>query len=139
MKPRVLILCTANSARSQMAEGLLRNLAEGRLEAFSAGSQPSHVHPMAIRAMDELGIDIRNQSSKHLEQYLGSTFDDVITVCDNAAQNCPIFPGPANRIHWGLPDPAAVTGSDEAQLESFRRVRVELQSRFENYLKERFG
>lgn len=139
MKPQVLILCTANSARSQMAEGWLRHLAGDRLDVYSAGRQPSQVHPMAIHVMNERGIDIRSQTSKHLDLYRDQPFDDVITVCDDASQNCPLFPGPARRLHWSLPDPAAVVDDEDAQLDSFRRVRDELERRFSEYLVERSG
>ena len=125
---RVLILCTANSARSQMAEGLLREIAGDRLEVHSAGAQPSVVNPFAIQAMAQRGIDISGQRSKHLNEYLQTDFDYVITVCDNAAETCPVFPGPAQRIHWGFPDPAAVTGDDAAKLASFAQVRDDLES-----------
>ncbi len=123
MKQNVLILCTGNSARSQMAEGLLRTLAGDRFEVFSAGSRPSVVNPLAIRAMDERGIDIHGHRSKHLSEYLQRPFDYVITVCDNAAETCPFFPGKAERIHWSFPDPAAIEGSDEEKMASFREVR----------------
>ncbi len=133
MKQRVLILCTANSARSQMAEGLLRAMAGDEFEVFSAGAKPSIVNPLAIKAMDERGIDIRSHRSKHLNEFLEQPFDYVITVCDNAAEVCPIFPGPARRIHWSLPDPAAVEGSEE-RLASFRQVRDAIESQFKTWL-----
>lgn len=135
-RQRVLILCTGNSARSQMAEGLLRHLACHRLVAASAGSKPSHVHPLAIRAMDERGIDIREQRSKHLEEFLVQPFDHVFTVCDNAAQSCPVFPGGGKRWHWSLPDPAAAQGTEEERLAAFREVRDDLEKRFEHWLSE---
>jgi arsenate reductase len=119
----VLILCTGKSARSQRAEGLLRTLADSKFEIFSAGSKPSIVNPLAIRAMDERGIDIHGQRSKHLNEYLKEPFDYVITVCDNAAETCPLFPGKATRIHWSFPDPAAVNGSEAEKIASFREVR----------------
>lgn len=130
MPSRVLILCTGNSARSQMAEGLLRHLAGDRFEVFSAGSKPSVVNPYAIRAMSARGIDISEQRSKHLSEYLDQPFDYVITVCDNAAETCPVFPGRAQRIHWSFPDPAAAQGSDADILASFVRVRDDLEARF---------
>jgi arsenate reductase len=133
MKQRVLILCTANSARSQMAEGLLRQLAGDRFEVFSAGSQPSAVNPLAIAAMGERGIDIGRQRSKSVAEFLGQPFDYVITVCDNAAESCPVFPGPAERIHWSLPDPAATQGSDQERLAAFCRVRDDLDQRFRSW------
>lgn len=131
---RVLVLCTGNSARSQMAEGLLRSLASDRVEALSAGARPSAVNPMAIRAMDELGIDIRSQRSKHLREFLDLEVDDVITVCDDAAESCPTFPGSARRTHWSLPDPAAGEGEEEERLDAFRAVRDELQRRLSDWL-----
>lgn len=136
MKQQVLILCTANSARSQMAEGLLRSLAGEHFEVFSAGTKPSVVHPLAIAAMDERGIDIRSQYSKHLNEYFQQPFDYVITVCDNAAESCPVFPGPAQRIHWGFPDPAAVQGSYTEQLASFRTVRDSIEAQLRSWLAE---
>jgi arsenate reductase len=134
MKQLVLILCTGNSARSQMAEGLLRVLADDRFEVFSAGSKPSTVNPLAIAAMDEHGIDIRSPRSKHLNEYLAQPFDYVITVCDNAAETCPLFPGPARRIHWSFPDPAAVEGSEAERLASFRQVRDAIETRLKSWL-----
>lgn len=127
MKQRVLILCTGNSARSQMAEGLLRYIAGDQFEVFSAGSKPSVVNPLAIQAMDERGIDIHGQRSKHLNEYIKEPFDYVITVCDSAAETCPLFPGKAERIHWSFPDPAAIEGSDEEKLSSFRQVRDDIK------------
>ncbi|MBK8029033.1 MAG: arsenate reductase ArsC [Chloroflexi bacterium] len=131
---RVLILCTANSARSQMAEGLLRHLAGERMEVFSAGSKPSVVNPYAIRAMQARGLDIRGHRSKHLNEYLSEPFDYVITVCDNAAETCPVFPGKPERIHWSFPDPAAVEGDDAKILASFIRVRDDLEAAFKRWL-----
>lgn len=132
-KLRVLILCTANSARSQMAEGLLRHLAGDRMEVFSAGTRATSVNPHAIRAMAERGIDISHHRSKHLNEFLGQPFDYVITVCDAAAETCPVFPGRSERIYWSLPDPAAVEG-ELAKAEAFRRVRDELETRFKAWL-----
>lgn len=134
MKQRVLILCTANSARSQMAEGLLRTLAGDQFDIFSAGAKPSIVNPLAIQAMDERGIDIHSHRSKHLNEFVSQPFDYVITVCDNAAESCPIFPGPARRIHWSFPDPAAVQGSEAERLASFRRVRDAIETQFKDWL-----
>lgn len=136
MKLYVLILCTGNSARSQMAEGLLRHLAGERVEVFSAGSKPSQVNPYAVRAMAARGIDISGQRSKHLGEFLNQPFDTVITVCDQAAETCPIFPGKAQRIHWSFADPAAVQGSDEEILASFERVRDELEARLRAWVSE---
>jgi arsenate reductase (thioredoxin) len=130
-KARVLFLCTHNSARSQMAEGLLRHLAGDRFEAFSAGTEATHVRPLAIRAMDEIGVDISGQESKMLERYLGEPFDYVITVCDDANEACPFFPGAKNRLHWSLPDPSAAKGSDEERLAVFRSVRDRMRNRMQ--------
>jgi arsenate reductase (thioredoxin) len=134
-KKRVLILCTANSARSQMAEGALRWLAGDRYDVFSAGSRETSVNPFATRAMREIGVDISAQFSKTYERYLGQPFDAVITVCDNAADNCPFLPGQYTRIHWSFPDPAAVEG-DDAKLQAFREVRDGLIARFRAYVQE---
>jgi arsenate reductase len=134
MKQRVLILCTGNSARSQMAEGLLRALAGDRFEVFSAGSKPSVVNELAIAAMDDRGIDIRMQRSKHLNEYLAQPFDYVITVCDNAAETCPLFPGPARRIHWSFPDPVAIQGSEAERFASFRQVRGDIETQLQAWL-----
>lgn len=126
-KQRVLILCTANSARSQMAEGLLRHLAGDKLEVFSAGAKPSVVNPFAIQAMQQRGIDISHHRSKHLNEFINEPFDYVLTVCDAAAETCPVFPGKAQRMHWSFPDPAAVEGSDADILASFIQVRDGLE------------
>lgn len=134
MTSKVLILCTANSARSQMAEGLLRAIAGDRFEVFSAGSRPSVVNPLAITAMDERGIDIRAHRSKSLSEFLAEPFDYVITVCDNAAEACPVFPGRAERIHWSFPDPAATEGDQEARLASFRTVRDAIEARLRGWV-----
>ncbi len=134
MKQRVLILCTGNSARSQMAEGLLRELAGERVEVWSAGSRPSVVNPLAIAAMHERGIDISQQRSKHLDEFRDQPFDVVITVCDNAAETCPIFPGPARRIHWSFPDPAAAQGDEAGRLAVFRQVRDAIEARLRAWL-----
>jgi arsenate reductase len=133
-RSRVLFLCTHNSARSQMAEGLLRHLAGDRFEAYSAGTEATHVRPLAVRAMDEIGIDISGQESKTLNRYLGEPFDYVITVCDEANEACPFFPGAKNRLHWSFEDPAQATGSEEERLAVFRRVRDEIRERIEQEL-----
>lgn len=130
---RVLILCTGNSARSQMAEGLLRSLADD-LEVLSAGLRPSGVHPLAVRVMAEVGVDITAQVSKHLDGFRHQNFDDVITVCDAAAEACPVFPGGARRTHWSLPDPAAVAGDENERLDAFRRVRDALSRHLRDWL-----
>lgn len=134
MKRRVLFLCTHNSARSQMAEGLLRYLAGDRFEVFSAGTEATHVRPLAIMAMAEIGIDISKQQSKTLDRYLNDPFDEVITVCDTVAEACPIFPGRAHRQHWSLEDPSKATGSEAEQLAVYRTVRDELRARIEQEL-----
>ena len=133
-KARVLFLCTHNSARSQMAEGLLRHLAGDRFEVMSAGTEATHVRPLAIRAMDEIGVDISGQESKTLERYLGEPFDYVITVCDDANEACPFFPGATNRLHWSLPDPSAAKGTEEERLAVFRSVRDALRDRVQAVL-----
>ena len=133
-KARVLFLCTHNSARSQIAEGLLRHLAGDRFEAHSAGTEATHVRPLAIRAMNEIGVNISEQESKTLERYLGEPFDYVITVCDDAKEACPFFPGAKNRLHWSLPDPSAAEGSEEERLAVFRSVRDQLRDRVQTEL-----
>ncbi|HLH07153.1 MAG TPA: arsenate reductase ArsC [Terriglobales bacterium] len=125
-RQRVLILCTGNSARSQMAEGLLRHLAGDRFEAFSAGTKPVGLNPNAIKAMSEVGIDISRHRSKSVDEFAGQQFDYVITVCDNAKESCPFFPGGGERIHHSFEDPAAA--SKEQQLDAFRRVRDQISS-----------
>jgi arsenate reductase len=130
-KQRVLFLCTHNSARSQMAEGLLRALAGDRFEAFSAGTEATHVRPLAIRAMSELGIDISSQESKTLDRYLGEQFNAVITVCDAANEACPIFLGAKQRLHWSFPDPSQARGTEDEQLALYRTVRDDIRARIE--------
>ena len=133
-KPRVLILCTGNSCRSHMAEGILRNLAGDLVEVHSAGSKPAgFVHPMAIAVMAEIGIDISNHTSKHLGEFLDRDIQVVITVCGNADQACPVFPGQVERHHWGFDDPAHAQGTEEEILEEFRHVRDEIQKVFGAY------
>jgi arsenate reductase len=133
-KKRVLILCTGNSARSQMAEGLLRHDAGDKFEVESAGVEPSFVRPQAIEAMREIGIDISGHRSKSLNEFLGQPFDYVITVCDNAKEHCPMFPGDAKRIHWSFDDPAAATGDEAQQLTVFRRVRDEIREKLSEFV-----
>lgn len=133
-KKRVLILCTGNSARSQMAEGLLRHDAGDRFEAFSAGVNPSAVRPLAVEAMREVGIDISGQRSKSVDEFTGEEFDYVITVCDNANELCPVFPGKTKRIHWSIEDPAAAVGDEAGQLAIFRRVRDQIRQRFSEWI-----
>lgn len=134
MKPIVLILCTGNSCRSHMAEGILRAAAGEILQVESAGSKPAgSVHHQAIAVMGELGIDISGHRSKHLEEFLGQEIETVITVCGNADAACPVFPGQVNRHHWGFDDPAHATGTEEEVLAAFRRVRDEIRAVFEAY------
>lgn len=136
---RVLILCTANSARSQMAEGLLRHEAGTSCDVHSAGTNPSHVRPEAIAVMREAGIDISRHRSKSIEEFLGQDFDYVITVCDNAREHCPVFPAETRRVHWSIEDPAAVQGTEEERLEAFRSARDELQNRLQAFIQEEFS
>jgi arsenate reductase (thioredoxin) len=133
-KTKVLFLCTHNSARSQMAEGLLRHLAGNRFEVMSAGTEATHIRPLAVEAMDALGIDISGQESKTLERYLGQPFDYVITVCDDANEVCPVFPGARRRLHWSFEDPAQATGSEEERLRVFQSVRDEIRDRVKGEL-----
>jgi len=133
-KPTVLILCTGNSCRSHLAEGVLRAAAGDVLNVVSAGSKPAgHVHPLAIRAMQEIGIDISAHHSKHMNEFLNQNVETVVTVCGNADQACPIFPGQVNRHHWPFDDPAHATGSEEEKLTVFRRVRDEIRRTFTAY------
>ena len=136
MKRRVLFICTHNSARSQMAEGLLRYLGGEQFEAYSAGTEATLVRPLAIRAMAEIGMDITEQSSKTLDRYLSEPFDEVITVCDAAAEVCPIFPGAKRQLHWSFPDPSQAKGSEQEQLAVYRSVRDAIRIRIETALLE---
>ena len=134
MKPTVLILCTGNSCRSHLAEGVLRTAAGDLLEVRSAGSKPAgYVHPLAIRVMKEIGIDISSHRSKHLNEFLNQKIETVITVCGNADAVCPTFLGQVNRYHWGFVDPAQAEGGEEEKLNVFRRVRDEIRLVFEAY------
>jgi arsenate reductase len=126
MPSKVLFLCTGNSARSQMAEGYLRHVAGQEYEVFSAGTAPVGLNPLAVEAMREIGIDISQQHSKHVREFLGAKFPFVVTVCDRAKESCPIFPGAIRFIHWSFPDPAAAQGSHEERLAAFRRVRDQI-------------
>ena len=135
---RVLFLCTHNSSRSQMAEGFLAARGGGRYAAFSAGTQPREVHPLAIRVMAEVGIDISAATghwAKGLDEYTGQQFDLVVTVCDEAAEECPFFPGARRQEHWGFPDPSAATGTEEERLAVFRRVRDAIGARVDAFLR----
>jgi arsenate reductase len=134
MKPLVLILCTGNSCRSHLAEGLLRSVAGDILEVASAGSKPAgYVHPLGIKAMAEIGIDISAHTSKHMNDFLNQDVETVITVCGNADQACPMYPGQLNRHHWPFDDPAHATGSEEEIMNVFRRVRDEIKAVFSAY------
>ncbi|HZQ45527.1 MAG TPA: arsenate reductase ArsC [Verrucomicrobiae bacterium] len=133
-KPTVLILCTGNSCRSHLAEGFLRATAGDILNVQSAGSKPAgYVHPLAVQVMKEIGIDVSSHHSKHLNDFLRHNVETVITVCSNADQACPLFPGQLNRHHWGFDDPAHAIGTDEEKLAVFRRVRDEIKMVFEAY------
>ncbi len=134
MKPRILFLCTGNSARSQMAEGLLRLLAGDRFEAESAGTDPAGLNPMTVTAMEEIGAEVRHHRTKHVQEFLGQSFTYVITVCDHAKEKCPIFPPAFKMLHWSFDDPAAVP--PENRLAAFRRVRDEIADRLQQFLVE---
>jgi arsenate reductase len=137
-KPAVLILCTGNSCRSHLAEGILRSVAGDLLEVHSAGSRPAgYVHPFGIQVMHEIDIDISSHTSKHMNDFLNQEIETVITVCGNADQACPLFPGQLNRHHWGFDDPAHATGTDEEKLMVFRRVRDEIRRVFTSYAEGR--
>jgi arsenate reductase (thioredoxin) len=126
MKPKVLFLCTGNSARSQMAEGYLRHLAGDRFEVLSAGTEPKALNPLAVEAMREIGIDISHHHSKDVRDLVGTSIQIVVTVCANAQQRCPVFPSTFKNLHWDLDEPAAAEGADEARAQVFRRVRDEI-------------
>jgi arsenate reductase (thioredoxin) len=131
---KVLFICTANSARSQMAEGLLKALGSDRWEVRSGGIFSSYVHPLAIRAMEEIGIDISRQTSKSINRFVKKKFDYIITLCDDAAKSCPHFPGTGKRFHWPFEDPAAAIGTVEERLAVFRKVRDKLKIKIEEFL-----
>jgi arsenate reductase len=135
-RKRVLILCTGNSARSQMAEGLLRHDSGEAFVVESAGVEPTSVRAEAIEVMGEIGIDISGQRSKSIDEFVGLSFDWVITVCDNAKQNCPIFPAATRRIHWSIEDPAAVSGTEQVRLKAFRAARDDLRERLGKFMQE---
>ncbi|WP_041856772.1 arsenate reductase ArsC [Candidatus Korobacter versatilis] len=134
MKPNVLFLCTGNSCRSQMAEGLLRHLAGDRFDACSAGTNPTAVNSLAIAAMREKGIDISQHRSKNAAEFLGQHFRYIVTVCDQANEHCPIFPGPSIRLHWSFPDPAAATGTEEDRMPVFRVVRDDIEAKIRAFI-----
>ncbi len=135
-KLKVLFLCTGNSCRSQMAEGWLRHLAGGRFEVFSAGTKPVGLNPEAVAVMREVGIDISGQRSKNVSEFVGHHFPYVVTVCDSAREQCPIFPGTVRRMHWSLEDPAAAQGTHEERLAVFRRVRDQIGKRIQHLARE---
>lgn len=138
IKPIILILCTGNSCRSQMAEGILRAAAGDIVEVRSAGSKPTgYVHPLAERAMAETGIDITGQTSKSLNEFLHEPIETVITICPEAEKGCPVFPGEIARLHWPFDDPAQAVGTEQEQMEVFRRVRDEMRTAFEKFANDR--
>ena len=133
-RPRVLFLCTHNAARSQMAEGILRDLSRGTVDVSSAGTEPAGVHPLAARALRDMNIDVRRQRSKHVDEFAGQTFDVVVTLCDSVRELCPVFPGDPERIHWSFPDPGAVAGTEEERLQAFKHTARELATRLRPFL-----
>lgn len=137
MPKKVLILCTGNSCRSQMAEGFWNALGDGAWQAVSAGSDPAgYVHPLAIMAMAEVGIDISANESKHVDQFAGDDFDVVLTVCSNAQASCPVFPGSVEALHWPFDDPAHATGTEEEKRAAFRAIRDQIRATIRDYLRE---
>jgi arsenate reductase len=134
MKKRVLFLCTANSSRSQMAEGIINHFLGNKIEAFSAGTIATSVNPRAVRSMQELGIDLSGKRSKNIDEFEGQTFDYVITLCDNAREQCPVYFGGVKRMHMGFDDPAAAMGSEEEIMAVFRSVRDEIKNRLLRFL-----
>ena len=136
MKKKVIVLCTGNSCRSQIAEGYLRNLAENTFDVVSAGLEPSVINPKAIQVMAEDEIDISNHTSKNVDQFVGQEFDYIITVCGNAKERCPVFPGQGKRIHWSFLDPADATGSEEEILTVFRKVRDQIKQKLTGFVSE---
>ena len=133
---RILVLCTGNSARSQMGEGLFRHEGGAGYEVFSAGTKPGSVRPEAIAVMREAGIDISGHRSKSVDEFAGQSFDYVVTVCDNARDNCPVFPGGTQRVHWSFEDPAAVAGSETERLSAFRRIRDQIHERVKEFFRD---
>ena len=134
-KKRVLIICTGNSFRSQMAEGFFKHLASDMFDAYSAGIQPAKINPLAIKVMEEIGIDISRQYSKSIKEFLSRSFDYIITVCDSAKQTCPIFPGEYKKIHWDIEDPAGLQGTQEEILEKIRKIRDNIEKKIKELLK----
>ena len=136
---RILVLCTGNSCRSQMAEGFFRHYGRAKVDVFSAGTEPKGVNPTAVRVMNEAGIDISGHISNHVREYVDQKFDYVITVCDNAARNCPRFPGEGTKLHWPFDDPAEAMGTEEEVLAVFRRVRDDIGIRIKSWLEKSKG
>ena len=136
-KKKILVLCTGNSARSQMGEGLFRTEGGGSFEVFSAGTKPSSVRPEAVAVMKEIGIDISGHRSKSVDEFSGQSFDFVVTVCDNARDHCPVFPAGTERIHWSFEDPAAVQGSEQERLAAFRHIRDRIHERVKAFFRDR--
>ena len=136
MKKKLLVVCTGNSARSQMAEGLLRHAGGGRFEVYSAGARPTGVRPEAVAVMAEIGIDIAGHRSKPVDEFADREFDFVITVCDNVRESCPVFPGAAKRLHWSFEDPAAVKGAEAERLAAFRKARDQIYERILVFMAE---
>lgn len=134
-KQRVLFLCTHNSARSQIAEGFLRSMAGDRFEVASAGTEATQVHPLAVRAMMEIGVDVSRHTSKIVDQFVAQPWDYVITVCDAANEACPMFPKKSSRLHWSFDDPSQATGSDDQKLEVFRQVRDQIKRRIADWIR----
>ena len=134
-KRKIIFICTGNACRSQIAEGLLRNLASDKFSVFSAGSHPSQVHPMSVAVMEEVGIDISHHTSDPISDYVDHGIDIVITVCDNAKQACPVFPGNVEHIHWSIEDPFNGWDFDPLDLDNFRKVREEINSRIKDFLR----
>lgn len=135
-KPKVLFLCYSNSVRSQMAEGFLRSLAGDRFDVYSAGIEPKEVHPLAVKVMTEIGIDISNQKSKHVKDFLSQHFGYIITVCDEADKKCPTFPDISIRLHWSFEDPAKMEGSEVEKLLVFRKIRDQIKKKIIEWLKK---
>ena len=136
-KTRVLVLCTGNSARSQMGEGLFREAGGEGYDVFSAGTKPSQVRPEAIAVMREIGIDISGTRSKSVDEFAGQPFDYIVTVCDNARDSCPVFPGGGERIHWSFEDPAAVEGTEDERRAAFSRIRDQIRERVKTFFNEK--
>ena len=135
LKKKVLFICTGNACRSQIAHGLLNDLASAHFEVFSAGSHPNKVHPISIAVMEEIGIDISKHTSDHIDDYMNKDIDIVITVCDNANNACPLFPEDTKRIHWSIDDPFRNWNFDINQLTNFRETRAEIKSRILKFIK----